>query len=100
MKLLAILRPADGGDVRAAIAARAQQELGVLWNRYREGLVREIYSPGGPGAVLIVEAGSRDSAHSALGELPLLADKIMSLELIELHPFTAFEMLFPRETRL
>ena len=99
MKLLAILRPADGGDVRAAIAARAQQELGVLWNRYREGLVREIYSPGGPGAVLIVEAGSRDSAHSALGELPLLADKIMSLELIELHPFTAFEMLFSRETR-
>ena len=99
MKLLAILRPADGGDVRAAIAARAQEELGVLWNQYREGLVREIYSPGGPGAVLIVEAGSRDSAHSALGELPLLADKIMSLELIELHPFTAFEMLFSRETR-
>lgn len=99
MKILAILRPADGGDVRAAIAARAQEELGVLWNQYREGLVREIYSPGGPGAVLIVEARSRDSALSALGELPLLADKIMSLELIELHPFTAFEMLFSRETR-
>jgi hypothetical protein len=100
MKLLAILRPADGGDVRAVIAGRAQEELGVLWDQYREGLVREIYSPGGPGAVLIVEVGSRDSAHSALGELPLLADKIMSLELIELHPFTAFEMLFSRETRL
>jgi hypothetical protein len=99
MKLLAILRPADGGHVGAAIAARAQEELGVLWNQYREGLAREIYSPGGPGAVLIVEAGSRDSAHNALGELPLLADKIMSLELIELQPFTAFEMLFSRETR-
>lgn len=99
MKLLAILRPADGGAVRAAIVARAAEELRVLWNQYREGLVREIYSPGGPGAVLIVEAASRDSAHSALGGLPLLADKEMSLELIELQPFTAFEMLFSRETR-
>ena len=99
MKILAILRTGDGGDLGAAIATRAQEELGVLWNQYREGLVREIYSPGGPGAVLIVEAGSRESARSALGELPLLADEIMSLELIELHPFAAFEMLFSRETR-
>ena len=99
MKILAVLRPGDGGDVRAAIAARAQEELGVLWNQYREGLVREMYSPGGPGAVLIVEAGSRDSAQSALGELPLLTDNVMTLELIELHPFAAFEMLFSREPR-
>ena len=99
MKILAVLRPGDGGDVRAAIAARAQEEVRVLWNQYREGLVREMYSPGGPGAVLIVEAGSRDSAQSALGELPLLADNVMTLELIELHPFAAFEMLFSREPR-
>jgi hypothetical protein len=99
MKLLAIMRPGERGDLGAAIAACAQKELGVLWTQYREGLVREIYSPGGPGAVLIVEAGSRDSAHSALGELPLLADKIMSVELIELHPFTAFEMLFSQESQ-
>jgi hypothetical protein len=99
LKILAILRPDDGGDLGAAIAARAHEELGLLWNQYREGLVREIYSPGGPGAVLIVEAGSLESAHSALGELPLLADEIMTLELIELHPFAAFEMLFSRETR-
>jgi hypothetical protein len=99
MKILAVLRPGDGGDLGAAIAARAQEELGVLWNQYREGLVREIYSPGGPGAVLIVEAASRDSAHRALGELPLMGDKVMSLELIELRPFTAFEMLFSRESR-
>jgi hypothetical protein len=99
MKLLAILRPGDGGAVRAAIAARAPEELRVLWNQYRVGLVREIYSPGGPGAVLIVEADSRDSARSALAELPLLADEIMSLELIELQPFTAIEMLFSPESR-
>jgi hypothetical protein len=99
LKILAILRPDNSGDLGAAIAGRAQEELGVLWNQYRKGLVREIYSPGGPGAVLIVEADSRDSAYSALGELPLLADEIMSLELIELHPFAAFEMLFSPETR-
>ena len=97
MKLLAIVRPGDGGDLRAAIAARAQEELGVLWNQYREGWSGRSTRPVGQ-VVLIVEASSRDSAHCALGELPLLADKVMSLELIELHPFTALEMLFSRES--
>ena len=40
----------------------------------------------------------RSTARSALGELPLLADEVMNLELIELHPFTALEMLFSRES--
>ena len=58
MKLLAIMRPAGGADVREAVTARARAELSVLWALYRDGVVREMHSPGGPGSVLILEAAS------------------------------------------
>jgi hypothetical protein len=61
---------------------------------YRAGLVREMYSPGGPGSVIVLEADSAEDATSALAALPLVANKIIEFEVIELRPFAAFEMLF------
>lgn len=52
MKLLAIMRPRDGVDVRTGVERYAEAELRALWALYRDGLVREMYSPGGPGALL------------------------------------------------
>ena len=95
MKLLAILRPPADGDVAAAAASKALEELHTGWDLYRSGFVREIYSPdGGLGAVLIVEAGSAQEAQERLLALPLVAAGIMEMELIALHPFWAAEMLF------
>lgn len=94
MKLLAIMRPAAGTDVREALLARARVELAGLWTLYGDGVVREMYSPGGPGAVLVLEAASVEEARQRLGELPLLRDQVMELELMELHPFLAWQMLF------
>jgi hypothetical protein len=94
VKVLAILRPGKGVDVRAAVAAHARPEVHALWGLYREGMVREMYSPGGPGAVLIVEAATVEAAESVLASLPLLANDVMSVEMIELRPFAAFEVLF------
>ena len=96
MKLLAIMRPPEGADVTSLVAARARDELGVLWQLYRDGFVREMYSPGAPGAVLVLEAESAASAAAELARLPLLEGNVMRLELIELHPFSALEMLFSR----
>jgi len=93
MRVLAILRPPAGTDVRDAVMQRAEEEMRSLWELYRTGLVREMYSPGGPGAVLVLEADSLEDARERLA-LPLLAEGIMSLELIELHPFAALQMLF------
>jgi hypothetical protein len=42
-----------------------------------------MYSPGGPGAVLVLETDSID------GVLPLVANDIIDFELIELRPFAA-----------
>jgi hypothetical protein len=94
VKLLAIMRPREGVDVPRQIAAHAPSELLELWRLYRDETVREMYSPGGPGAVLVLETGSVEEARRALSQLPLLAHDIMTLELIELHPFTALQMLF------
>jgi hypothetical protein len=94
VKLLALMRPGGDADVRAAVAVRAHAELQALWELYRGGVVREMYSPGGPGAVLVLEASSAREAARALSVLPLLADRIMVLEVMELHPFAGLELLF------
>jgi hypothetical protein len=88
------MRPRDGIDAQRAIAPHAESELHALWDLYRDGTVREMYSPGSPGAVLLLEADSVDAAQGVLARLPLIANEIMALELIELHPFAAFQMLF------
>jgi hypothetical protein len=94
VKLLAIGRPRPGVDARAAIAPHAEEELRALWALYRDGLVREAYSPGAPGVVLTVEAASSEAANERLAELPLVRSAIIEFELIELRPFAAFEQLF------
>ena len=71
-----------------------RDELEALWELYRTDFVREMYAPRGPGAVLVLEADSVAEARRRLGELPLLSNEIMELELIELGPFGAFQRLF------
>lgn len=94
MKLLAIGRPRPGVETRTAIAPYAADELRMLWAFYADGFVREMHSPGGPGAVLILEAASVEAAEEKLADLPLIRHQIIEFELIELLPFTAFERLF------
>lgn len=94
MKLLAIGRPCAGVDTPTAIPPHVVAELRVLWRMYADGLVREVYSPAGPGAVLVLEAASPQAAVSALAELPLVAHQLIEFEVVELRPFSAFEVLF------
>lgn len=94
MKLLAIGRPRAGVDPGQDIARHAVAEMRSLWSLYRDGVVREMYSPGGPGAVLVLETRTRDDALAALATLPLVAHQVIEFELIELHPFSALGVLF------
>jgi hypothetical protein len=72
----------------------------ALWQLYRDGVVREMYSPGGPGAVLVLETAARQEAEAALAGLPLAAAGVVGFELIELHPFSALQVLFAGQARL
>jgi hypothetical protein len=73
VKLLAVGRPREGADVRGAISRQAPAEMRALWALYRDGTVREMYSPGGPGAVLVLEAETKGDAMAALAALLALA---------------------------
>jgi hypothetical protein len=94
VKALAIMRPAREGDLRGEVMAAADAELTALWELYTEGVVREMYSPGGLGAVLVLEVGSLQDARDRLSRLPLIERGLMALEVLELAPFRALEMLF------
>ena len=98
MKLLAIGRPREGADVHE-IGRYAREEMAALWQLYRDGAVREMYSPGRPGAVLVLEASGPQDAEAAVAGLPLTAAGLIVFELIELHPFSAFEVLFADRAR-
>ena len=37
----------------ARVGRHAAAEMRELWDLYRDGAVREMYSPGGPGAVVL-----------------------------------------------
>lgn len=54
------------------------------------GLLREAYSPGGPGAVLMFE-GTRDEVDRALGELPMMRANVIQATVTELQPFAALQ---------
>ncbi|MGO9900718.1 MAG: hypothetical protein ACLP0J_13735 [Solirubrobacteraceae bacterium] len=94
MKVLAIMRPAREGDLRSEVMAAADDELAALWELYTEGVVREMYSPGGLGAVLTLEVESLKDAQDRLSRLPLIERGLMALEVIELAPLRALQMLF------
>jgi hypothetical protein len=99
MKVLAVGRPRVGVDPGSAIARHEHEELDALWRLYASDRVREMYSPGGPGAVLVLEVESIDVAHELLAELPLVTNQIVDFELIELTPFSAFATLFASSGR-
>jgi len=94
MKVLAVGRPLPGVDAAAEIPRLADAELTELWRLYAEGTVREMYSPGGPGAVLILETSDLARAEQALAGLPLVAEHVIAFELTELRPFAALSRLF------
>ena len=88
------MRPRNGVDVRAGVARHADTELRALWQLYRDGVVQEMYSPAGPGAVLVLEAESLQEAERLVAQLPLISAGVMALEVTELRAFAAIEMLF------
>ena len=94
MKLLAYGRPRPDVDASTAIAPHARAELQARWRMYADGFVREMYSPGGPGAILIVEAATTQDAAATVAGPPLAANDIIEFELTELRPFSALAMLF------
>ncbi len=88
MRFLVLCR-AKPGVTREQIAPHGPEELAALQSLKAGGGLREAYSPGGPGAVLIFE-GERPSVDAAIASLPLIGAELIEAEVTELHPFPGF----------
>ncbi len=84
MKFLVICSPKDGAamDWFAALVPEEAEDLRRLKS---EGILIDAWSPGGPGAVLIIEAASDSDAEGVLAELPLTVAGLIDVELTPLH---------------
>jgi hypothetical protein len=61
-------------------------EAAALSSLRRSGVLVEAYSPGGPGAVLVLEAANADGARGVADGLPLRRAGLIDIEAFELHP--------------
>ncbi|HEX9357910.1 MAG TPA: hypothetical protein VF933_29350 [Streptosporangiaceae bacterium] len=84
MKTLVICRPRSGVTV-TDIAGHRAGEMAALRQLRAEGTLAEAYSPGGPGAVLIFDAG-KEAIEGVVSALPLVIAKLIDTEIIELQP--------------
>jgi hypothetical protein len=62
-------------------------ETAALQNLRASGVLLEAFSPGGPGAVPVLDAAGADAARDVASALPLHQAKLIGAEIIELHPF-------------
>jgi hypothetical protein len=85
MKVLVICRPRAGGD--AAAFARLVPDETVELRRLRDnGTLTEAWSPGRPGAVLMLEVAGLGEAEAAAAGLPLAGAGLITVEIIPLLP--------------
>jgi muconolactone delta-isomerase len=99
MKFLAMSRrvPGVGND---QVATHAVAEAMQAFRLMRSGVFDQLYfSPDWNGAVLLIQAASRDEAQAALDTLPMVRERVISFDLWQLEPFDHYHRLFSLEHR-
>ena len=85
MMFLVICRRAPDGATDA-FARLAADEGAVLRKLQADGILTEAWSPGGPGAVLMLDLPDQAAAERITSEFPLAAAGLITTEVIPLHP--------------
>jgi hypothetical protein len=85
LKVLVICR-AVPGVTAADMGQHYASEASELRRLREEGTLLDAFSPGGPGAVLVVEASGASSAADIAWSLPMRKANLITTEVIELHP--------------
>ena len=77
------------------IQPHLKEESRTAWKLYKEGIFREVYfRTDRPGAVIVMECDTVDTAKKALSDLPLVREKLIDFEVIPVGYFSPFEGLF------
>jgi muconolactone delta-isomerase len=85
VQFLVICRPADGGDPDE-FERLVPFETEVMRAQKARGALTGAWSPGHPGAVLMLEAADVAAAEQILSGFPLVEAGLISTEIIPLHP--------------
>ena len=94
MKILCLDRPLPG-DTFEKYQPHLLDEVRHVWQAYKNGIVREIYSrQDRPGVAIILECTSVDEAKEAFADFPLVRAGLIEIDAIPLGPFLNWEMLF------
>jgi len=96
MKILAIekeLKTVDWNNESQTLIEEAKS----AYNMILLGHLREIYFTENKNAVLVLECEDKTAAQKLLSHLPLVKEKIVAFELMELQPYTGFSRLMNLE---
>lgn len=82
-------------DATEDLQARLREdEIRALWAHHKAGTLLSVHFHDGPGALLIVEADGRAAAAALAADLPMVRGGAAEAEVLELRPFTGYELLF------
>ena len=85
MRFLVICRPAPGRD-QDEFKRLLPGETAALRGLKAKGILTEAWSPGRPGAVLILDVPDEAEAGRLVAQFPLVQAALISTELVPLHP--------------
>ena len=85
MRFLVICCPAAGGD-QDEFKRLVPAETAALREEKANGTLTEAWSPGRPGAVLMLDVVDADEAARLVDALPLVKAALITTEIIPLHP--------------
>jgi hypothetical protein len=97
MKFLAMSRRIAGVS-NERIATEGAAEALQAFRLMRDGVFEQMYfSTDWKGAVLVLQAASREEAEAALSSLPMVREKLIGFDLYRLDPYDHFSRLFADE---
>lgn len=73
-----------------------EDEARKVWELQQAGIIREIYFTDEHCAVLILEADNKTLAREIIDQLPLVQNKLIDFELMELTAYSGFARLFKK----
>jgi muconolactone delta-isomerase len=82
---LVICRPVPGGD-HDEFMRLVPGETAALRELKAKGLLTEAWSPGRPGAVLVLDVADEAAAASLAAAFPLVKAGLITIEIVPLYP--------------
>ena len=100
MKILAIEKEVPGVDWSAVSKELLAQEAHDVYNMYLRDQLREHYFNEEKCAILVLECDNKTQAQELLGQLPLVKNKLITFEIMELRPYTGYDRIIHSKVEL